>query len=129
VIDFRAAIVPAAIVLAFAAPHAASAEQGGASQLTLATSEIDSDRPAGATEGTLNNSISGDGTIVGYFRPVGGGKQLDVHGGVTGKSIYIDIDNEVPLVGTYANGIVSADRLIGRDQYHFTATPATNETT
>lgn len=127
-INLQKTVLPVAVLLALTFPAAACADQTAPKQISFQTSEVDVDHPDGAIEGSLNVTIAADGTISGYFHRADSGRSRDVHGALTGKTIYLDIGNQVPVEGTYVNGTIVGYRTMGKnrhlDQYRFTATPA-----
>ena len=76
----------------------------------------------------MNITIAADGSISGYFRLADSGRTSDVHGALTGKSIYLDIGNQVPIEGAYEKGTIVGYRNMEEDsrldQFRFTATPS-----
>jgi hypothetical protein len=91
------------------------------------TSEVDVDRPNGALEGSLNINIFANGTLLGYFRPADGSRLIDVHGGITGKRVFVDIGGQRPIVGTYDGTTITGYRGFGSDLYRFTAIRSQHE--
>jgi hypothetical protein len=76
---------------------------------------------AGEYDGVLTITISPNGIVQGFYRPLDGGIS-SVSGGVEGKQIWLDIGQRRPLhvTGTLENGVLKTVAAIpGPDIYEF----------